>query len=272
MVKDVANLLPPVIELSRQAAALIMDYYQNRTEVNIQTKQDDSPVTEADLVADKCIVAGLNTIARDIPIISEEGAITDYQQRQHWSRFWLVDPLDGTKEFIHGTGEFTVNIALIENQQPVLGVIYIPITGECYFAATGVGAHKQEQGKAAQAIHTAKVEKGDVTVVTSRRHRSKTLHALADEFADCRINRIGSSWKLCLLAEGKADLYTRFGPTFEWDLAAGQCIVEQAGGKVVRTNLTPLSYNNPTLMHKDFFAIGDGTFDWLHYLQLVGKA
>jgi 3'(2'), 5'-bisphosphate nucleotidase len=203
----------------------------------------------------------------DIPVLSEESASLPYSERSSWNRYWLVDPLDGTREFVKRNGEFTVNIALIEDGVPVLGVVHVPVTGVSYMACRGRGAMKQESGKTPVAIQARALGDGPVMVVGSRSHRGDSLIRFLDKLGDHEMVGMGSSLKLCLVAEGAADIYPRLGPTSEWDTAAAQCVVEQAGGYVTDTDMQPLRYNTKdSLLNPFFLVFGDDSRDWSQYL------
>ncbi len=223
------QLLQPVVELARKAGAEILKIYAE--DFNVEHKEDRSPLTEADMAAHHTIVAGLQALTPKLPILSEEEAAIPYAERSQWRTYWLVDPLDGTREFIKRNGEFTVNIALIEDQQAVLGVIYVPVSGVTYFASRDDGgAYRQEPSQGVQQIRVRSWQGGHITVAGSRSHRDDRFGRFLDQFDDHEIISMGSSLKSCLVAEGKADIYVRLGPTSEWDTAAAQCIVEEAGG------------------------------------------
>lgn len=241
-------MLEQICRLSREAGKAIMNVYQNEELTNIQIKQDNSPVTAADLAAHSVISAGLKKLTPDIPVLSEEDPCS-WSQRRHWQRYWLVDPLDGTKEFIKRNGEFTVNIALINEGKAIMGVIYAPVFDALY-AAEGKSVWKEEQG-----IRTPiKVQYSDaLTVATTRYHASGKLSEYLVQLPSHHKLIAGSSLKFCLIAEGKAQLYPRFGPTSIWDTAAGQAIVEAAGGTVTDWQGNPLTYYpSPTLLNPEF--------------------
>ena len=241
-----------ICDLARKAGAAILDIYDG--DHSVEYKDDKSPLTAADKAAHAVIVAGLKELTPEIPILSEEGRDIPYEQRKEWPRFWLVDPLDGTKEFIKRNGEFTVNIALIEGQQPVAGVVYVPVQDTLYWGGKGQGAFKQEaQGQPeAIAVRQPDLEKG-LTVVMSRSHPSPELAEYLETIPVADALSVGSSLKLCAVAEGRADLYPRLGPTMEWDTAAGQAVVEGAGGTVRRYPADgPLQYNKSNLLNPFF--------------------
>ncbi len=218
------------------------------------------------MAAHHSIVNGLTALTPNIPILSEEDAEIPYEKRQQWDQYWLVDPLDGTREFINRNGEFTVNIALIKKQSPILGVIYAPVSGICYYATKGTGAFKLEDGKI-QAISVQKASFDKVRVGGSRSYLDQSLRFFLSNLASYELTKMGSSLKSCLVAEGKLDIYPRLGPTSEWDTAAAQCIVEEAGGFITTTDMKPLRYNTKdSLLNPHFFVFGDERINWPSYL------
>ena len=260
-----AGLLEPVAELAQQAGEKILVVY-NSDEFSVEEKADKSPLTAADLASHHAIVDGLTALTPDIPILSEESASLPYTERSLWQTYWLVDPLDGTREFIKRNGEFTVNIALIEDGVPVLSVVYVPVTGVSYLACKGQGAFKQEAGER-RAIKVRKLGTGPLMVVGSRSHRGESLNQFLEKLGEHDMVGMGSSLKLCLVAEGAADIYPRLGLTSEWDTAAAQCVVEQAGGYVTDTSMQPLRYNTKdSLLNPFFLVFGDDGRDWSTYL------
>ena len=257
--------LDAVIDIAHEAGKKILEIYA--TDFDVSHKHDNTPLTEADMAAHKTIVKGLKALDCDFPILSEESAHIAFSERSSWDTYWLVDPLDGTREFIKKNGEFTVNIALIHDNKPILGVICVPVSGDCYFAAKHFGAYKQIRGKDAVAIHTRDKPR-DITIVAgSRSHRGDSLNAFLEKIGKYDMVSMGSSLKSCLVAEGKADIYPRLGPTSEWDTAAAQCVVEEAGGKLVDLEMKPMLYNTKrSLLNPYFLVIGDPQFDWAQYL------
>lgn len=244
-----------VIGISQLAGAEIMKVYAQ--DFDVQTKADDSPLTIADKLSNEVIVTGLQALYPDIAFISEETKLTPYEERKKWNTFWLIDPLDGTKEFIKKNGEFTVNIALIENGTPVLGVVYVPVTGVTYFGHKERGSFKIQNTQ--QQIHGGEhyTKKSKVNVVGSRSHLSdETLQFVEQLKAEGKkVNFVssGSSLKLCLVAEGAADVYPRFGPTMEWDTAAAHAVALYAGRQVLNAvNKQPLLYNKENLLNPWF--------------------
>jgi 3'(2'), 5'-bisphosphate nucleotidase len=266
---DSSEYLPDIINIAAKAANAILEIYNS--DFSVENKQDNSPLTAADMASHETIITGLSELTPDIPILSEESATIPYATRRAWDRYWLVDPLDGTREFVKRNGEFTVNIALIDSNRPTLGVVYVPVTRLCYFASEGQGAYRQEDGQIATRIKTKTTPGDTFTVAGSRSHGSEQqqnfFKALGD---DVEIIAIGSSLKLCLVAEGKVDIYPRFGPTSEWDTAAAHAIVTEAGGIVTNTKLEPLEYNQKdSVLNPHFLVIADASFDWADYLNQV---
>ncbi len=254
-------------ELARQAGRAILDVYAGSFAV--ERKADHSPLTAADMASHRIIVAGLRELAPDIPVLSEESREIAWDVRREWDRYWLVDPLDGTREFVKRNGEFTVNIALIENHVPVLGVVLLPVTGELYYGLVDEGAFLQEApGALPQPIATRAAAPVPV-VAGSRSHGSDRQAAILSRLGGHELVAVGSSIKFCMVARGNADLYLRLGPTSEWDTAAAQCVVEQAGGAVLDLEGRPLRYNtSDSLLNPEFLALGDPSVDWLRRLGL----
>ena len=261
------ELLDAVIALSRDAGEKILAVYN--TDFDVENKEDRSPLTAADMASHRTICQGLAELTAQVPVLSEESADIPYETRKQWRRYWLVDPLDGTREFIKRNGEFTVNIALIEDHRPVLGVVYVPVTRFCYFATHGGGAYLQEADAPVRSIHTRKTHAGRFSVAGSRSHGTEQQTAFFDRLGpDTELMAIGSSLKFCLVAEGKVDIYPRFGPTSEWDTAAAQCVVEAAGGSVTDLSMQTLRYNaKESILNPNFLVIADTGFDWGPYLQ-----
>jgi 3'(2'), 5'-bisphosphate nucleotidase len=255
-----ASLLDAIIQLSREAGDRILEIYGS--DFAVTHKDDDSPLTQADLASHRAIAAGLAQLTPEIPVLSEEGADTPYATRSRWSQYWLVDPLDGTKEFIKRNGEFTVNIALIENHEPVLGVVWAPAKAVGYAGARGLGALRIEgASRTPMRVRTAAAPP---VFVVSRSHQDAALETLLAKLPAHDAVSTGSSLKFCLVADGSADLYPRTGPTSEWDTAAGHCVVECAGGEVLRLpDLAPLRYNEKdSLLNPGFVVIGDRSAGW----------
>lgn len=244
-----------VIAIAEAAAADILEVYAR--DFDVERKQDSTPLTEADLAAHRRIVAGLAALTPDIPVLSEESADACIALRKEWSRYWLVDPLDGTREFVKKNGEFSVNIALIVEGVSVFGVIQQPVTGLVWHGAPRQGAFRREDGRDI-VISARKPADAPLRIAASRSHRDARTEAVIARFPQAEVIGLGSSLKFCRIAEGGIDLYPRFGPTSEWDTAAGQAILEAAGGMVVDPKGRPFRYNQrDTLLNGDFFAIGD---------------
>ncbi len=260
-------LLQQIAAIARDAGEAILVVYAQDFEV--ERKQDHSPVTAADLAAQRVITAGLAELEHVLPVISEEARAAPWSQRREWPRYWLVDPLDGTREFVKRNGEFTVNIALIENHEPVLGVVLAPVTGELYAAARGEGAWLQRHAGADwQRIGTRGLPEL-ATVAASRSHGGSAVALLQQLIGDDYTSvPLGSSLKFCLVARGDADVYLRRGATSEWDTAAAQSVLEEAGGAVLDLNGEPLRYNRgDSLINPEFIAVGDAAIDWKSRLQ-----
>jgi len=259
-------LLDPVIEISREAGRRILEVYA--TDFDVEHKEDRSPLTKADMAAHDVIYEGLSALTPDVPVLSEEDSKLSFEERSRWQQYWLVDPLDGTREFIKRNGEFTVNIALIDDHQSVLGVVYAPVLDVCYYACRGSSAWKQTGEDAAENIQVRSHCEKHVIVAGSRSHRGTSLETFLNNLASYEIISMGSSLKSCLVAEGAADIYARLGPTSEWDTAAAQCVVEEAGGLLTDTGMQPLRYNTKdSLLNPYFFVFGDQTRDWSEYLE-----
>ena len=259
---NMPDLTEAAAAIAQRAAEKIMEVYA--TDFEISNKTDRTPLTRADMASHDLICSGLTSLTPGIPVLSEESAHIPYSTRKTWDQYWLVDPLDGTREFIKRNGEFTVNIALIKDHYPVLGIIYVPVTQLCYYAAKNEGAYKQGNGEPGARL-SARTSRADSLVVAgSRSHGNKQQQKFFRDLGnDVETIAIGSSLKFCLVAEGIADIYARFGPTSEWDSAAGQCIVEEAGGRVTDTDFTRLRYNTKdSLLNPDFVVFADPAFGW----------
>ncbi|MDX1555290.1 MAG: 3'(2'),5'-bisphosphate nucleotidase CysQ, partial [Xanthomonadales bacterium] len=225
---DFRALAPRVAEIAHRAGNAILQVYGD--DFDVERKQDNSPVTEADLASHDLIVAALTELTPGIPVLSEEDSNIPFEQRRGWEQYWLVDPLDGTKEFVSRNGEFTVNIALISGHAPALGVVQVPVSGDCYVGVVGQGATLLRGGKSPQPIHVRIPRSRPVVVVGSRSHANPRLAEHLEALGDYELVTMGSSLKCCLVAEGKADFYPRLGPTFEWDTASAHAVVVAAGG------------------------------------------
>lgn len=259
------ELIQNIIDISHLAGDKIMDIYQK--DFAVYEKSDESPLTEADLAAHNCIVEGLSNVS-DLPVLSEESADIAWQERSSWDTYWLVDPLDGTKEFIKKNGEFTVNIALIKDGVPVFGVVYAPVLKQTYVGVLGQGAYKITAGIKTDIYPKAWMKGETWKIVGSRSHQSPEIQALLDSLeGETELVAMGSSLKLCLVAEGAAHLYPRLGPTCEWDTGAAQAVVEAAGGKVtiiedatnalhaLDADAAPLRYNQKDSVLNPYFLV-----------------
>ena len=254
-----------ISNISVEAGRVILDFYNKN--LNITFKADESPLTQADLASHKLITDSIKKITPNIPILSEEEFI-EWDLRKKWKKYWLIDPLDGTKEFIKKNGEFTVNIALIEYNRPILGVIYAPASNELYFAKKNFGSYKILTSKQLNTLDNAKKisikinKTNKVKIIGSRSHSNPILQKwVSKNFNDFQILQKGSSLKFCLIAEGFADIYPRFGPTSEWDIAAGHIILEEAGGKLKSIDNKEILYNEKEdILNPNFFAYNNINF------------
>jgi len=261
-----ATLLNAVIDIAREAGAAIMNVYAG--DFTVDHKEDNSPLTQADQAAHRIITTALQKLTPGIPVLSEESSpeFHDFKTRQQWSQFWLVDPLDGTREFINRNGEFTVNIALIRDHAPVLGVIGVPATNVIYSGVRGMGAQRSAGAQATTTI-CSRTSGIIPTVVGSRSHRGDSLNEFLTRLGAHELCSVGSALKFCRVAEGSADCYPRLSPTSEWDTAAGQAIVEAAGGAVFDISGKVLSYNQrDSLLNPQFIVVGNPQFAWQHLI------
>lgn len=263
-----SEILPIAIKAAIEAGIKTLLYYDKSTEIHI--KSDNSPLTLADLESNKIINQAL--VNTDFPIISEENKEVNFELRKHWKTYWLVDPLDGTKEFINKNGEYTINIALIDNRIPVLGVVYIPVLDVLYYSASGLGSFKVENASGNQITDFWKEQVGirlpiysnvsKTVVVASRSHKNEDtqryLNELETLFTNIEIKNFGSSLKFCMIAEGTAHVYPRMAPTMEWDIGAGHSIIIESGGDLLQyPSLKPFTYNKENLLNPSFVAFGD---------------
>ncbi|GAB2799958.1 3'(2'),5'-bisphosphate nucleotidase CysQ [Halomonas shantousis] len=253
-------LMDEVIGLCRKAGKAILAVSRDRLDTH--QKADESPVTAADLAANEVLVRGLERLTPGIPILSEEQAETAWEERRGWACYWLVDPLDGTREFLGHSGEYTVNVALIEGHVPVLGGVHAPAQGVSWSGVVKLGAWRHEEDGARQPISVK--PRSPLRIVASRSHLNAETKAFIERYPDAVVAHAGSSLKLCRIAEGSADLYPRFGPTSEWDIAAAQAVLEAAGGQVLEAmGLQPLRYNlSPSLRNPDFIACAEAFGGW----------
>lgn len=260
-----SGLREPCIALALDAGRAIMAVYAQ--DFAVEQKDDDSPLTQADLASHRIIVAGLQRLAPDIPVLSEEDADIPWSIRRAWKRHWLVDPLDGTREFVKKNGEFTVNIALVEDGRPVLGVVYAPVFDYLLHAEPGAGASLREGGRDI-GVTTRRPATVPLRVAASRSHLDPRTAAALERMGECERHGLGSSLKFCRIAEGRIDVYPRFGPTSEWDTAAAQCVLEAAGGAVLRLDGEPLDYNRKeSILNPDFIALGDAALPWREWID-----
>ena len=260
--QDLAKLKKIVLD----ACQAIMEIYE--TEFSVELKEDESPLTKADLASHEIIVEGLGRLFPDIPILSEESTVPEYDERSTWSEYWLVDPLDGTKEFVNRNGEFTVNIALIRQNEAVLGIVGVPVAGEVYIGDLDEGlAVLEVDDLSEELIGRSMAGRSELTVVASRSHGGAKLEdflmKMKKQFAGIEKKSVGSSLKLCILASGGADFYPRIGPTNEWDIAAAHAVLRAAGGELFEMSGQPKKYNTKeSLLNDDFFAVADNSYQW----------
>jgi 3'(2'), 5'-bisphosphate nucleotidase len=264
---DLAALITPLTQIVKDAGNAILEVYNSPTPIEIENKADDSPVTKADYAAHEVIEKGLRTLPIQYPILSEEGGLPEFSERQKWERYWLVDPLDGTKEFINKNGEFTVNIALIDKGEAILGFVYVPVKRVLYYGGLGIGSFRCEDEAQTQIQKQALTFDKALNVVGSRRHGAdaldKMLEGIRDRFPSVELISMGSSLKICACADGSADWYPRLALTSEWDTAAAHAVLSAAGGEILDEALQPLKYNQKdSLLNPYFHAVGDKDFAW----------
>jgi 3'(2'), 5'-bisphosphate nucleotidase len=266
----VIEALVPIVDAAGRA---ILNVYE--TDFDIVNKADDSPLTQADLAAHRVIKDGLAALTPEIPLLSEEAELPKFETRRMWRRYWLVDPLDGTKEFINRNGEFTVNIALIEDQRVVLGVVGVPAQQVIYVGDVSNRRAERRSGGRTQVLTARRMDpKRPLVVVASRSHGGERLEtfigALRERYASVERTPVGSSLKLCILAEGRADIYPRLGPTSEWDIAAAHAVLEAAGGGIWSFDHATLRYNTKeSFLNPEFVAVADSEYDWWNALPPV---
>lgn len=250
--------------IAEEAGRAILAVYQ--TDFDVEHKKDRTPLTQADMAAHRIIVQRLRELEPDIPVLSEESSHVPFEERCRWRHYWLVDPLDGTREFIKRNGEFTVNIALIADHEPVLGVVHSPVLDRTYFAASGQGAWRRDGDADARRIHV-RAPADPLVIAGSRSHAGETMQGFLERIGKHELIPMGSSLKFGLVAEGTADLYVRLGKTSEWDTGAAHCVVNEAGGQVTDTAMQPLRYNTKeSLLNPEFFVFGETDTDWSKYL------
>ena len=261
-----AAILEEIRVIARAAGDAIMSVYAR--DFSVEVKADRSPVTEADRAADGIICSGLAELRPDLPVLSEESSITGWEQRRRWHRYWLVDPLDGTKEFVRKNDEFTVNIALVEDHRAVLGVVFAPALNMEFSGICGRGAWRRDTDGAQVPMRASPSRSNPLRVMGSRSHPGPGLSAFLARLGPYELNPMGSSLKVCMVADGRADIYPRLGPTSEWDTAAAQAILESAGGGMIDLAGQPLRYNTKDrLLNPHFLAVGDLGRDWLSAVQ-----
>lgn len=262
---DLNTLTQSVVRIAQEAGEKIMAVY-NSTDFNVEHKDDNSPLTAADLASHHHIVEALGKLSPQYPVLSEENASElPFEERNQWQTYWLVDPLDGTREFIKRNGEFSILIALVQDGIPVLGVVHAPVLQTSWYASKGNGAFKQTGDKVM--LISTRATASPLTIVGSRSHAGTSLQAFLEKVGPYELVSMGSILKACLVAEGSADIYPRLGLTSEWDTAAAQVIVEEAGGYFTRTDMQPMRYNTKeSLLNPHFFVFGKDYRDWSQYL------
>lgn len=270
-----SELLQKICEIAKLAGDEIIDVYES-ADMGVEQKGDGSPLTLADRRAHTVIVRELEKYTPDIPVLSEESNESVMAERKGWNRFWLVDPLDGTKEFVKRNGEFTVNIALIDEKMPILGVVFVPVRKTLYAGELGSGAWLTDSEGQRRPITVSSFKPSDTpTVVASRSHAGGStqqyLANLEKDLGEPVVRSMGSSLKICLVAEGAANVYPRLGPTSEWDTAAAHALVRAAGGRIVDETGQELSYNKDNILNPWFFVLGGGEQNWLQYLDGVSR-
>jgi len=268
-IADLENYLDTVIDIAHDAGELILEVYSD--DFNVEIKGDGTPLTIADQRSHNLICSRLLELTPDIPILSEESDDIEYADRSRWRTYWLVDPLDGTKEFVKKSGEFTVNIALMHENQPVLGVVHTPVKEWTHWGVHARGAWKQVGNAAKQQIFAQTYAGGKATIVASKSHGQAKLEQFLENFkkaeGDYDVSNMGSALKICLVAEGLGDIYPRLGLTSEWDTASADIIIREAGGKIIQPTGELLIYNKENLLNPFFLAIGAGDYDWLPLLE-----
>jgi 3'(2'), 5'-bisphosphate nucleotidase len=268
------NLLEGLREIVFEAGQAILEIY--KTDFSVDIKEDQSPLTQADLAAHEIIVSGLTRLTPGTPILSEESVLPDYRVRKKWKEYWLVDPLDGTKEFVNRNGEFTVNVALICDHQPVIGVVGVPVQGKIFLGDVEEGVAELHTENEVSSLQGRTFDKklNKLSVVASRSHGGEELDAflkgLKKDFPLMTKTSVGSSLKLCILASGEADFYPRIGPTNEWDIAAAHAVVRASGGELFEMNGEAKKYNTQeSLLNENFYAVSDLSFDWRKILDRI---
>ncbi len=267
MLTHQAPAIAEIAAIARAAGEVILEVY-NSGSVTAASKRDSSPLTEADLRAHHLLVSRLASLQPALPVLSEEASELDYAIRAAWPRYWLIDPLDGTREFLSRNGEFTVNIALIDGNRAVLGVVHVPVSGVTYWGSVGQGAWRAQAGAEPRRIQVQAELGVSIRVAGSRSHRGDSLERFLSEIGTHDFVSMGSSLKFCRVAEGRADVYPRLGPTSEWDTAAAQAVLEAAGGAVLALDGVPLRYNTKAdYLNPHFVAFGSRRRDWMALLR-----
>jgi len=262
------GLIKQIIEISKMAGKAIMRIYE--TDFKVIVKNDESPLTQADLASNEIICNSLREITPTIPILSEESSEISFTERSKWDEYWLIDPLDGTKEFIKRNGEFTVNIAFIKNKNPILGIIFVPVTGEIYWGCRDFGSFYQDNNFS-EKITVSNNQSASTKIVSSRSHVSPETKELLNKIGDYELINKGSSLKLCLVARGLADVYPRLGPTCEWDIAAGHAIVSNAGGVLMNISGEKIQYNKKEDYLNPYFIAASNKTIAKKYISLINK-
>ncbi len=263
------QLIEQVVDISVLAGVEILRYF--RSDFGIENKSNNSPVTDADIVANDIIVSGLNELDPRLPIVSEEMRLPHFLNRSKWRHYWLIDPIDGTKAFIRGDPEFTVNIALIEGTAPILGVVHCPVDKVTYWGVAGIGAYRMDDMRnTISSIKVRRFRENPARMIVSKFRGNKIVQEYVEELKkqsiECKVSRLSSSYKFCRVAEGAFDLFPNFGAITEWDVAAGHCVVECAGGTMEDFNANPIEYNKRDLSVPPFLVYGSGDFSWRQFL------
>jgi 3'(2'), 5'-bisphosphate nucleotidase len=259
------GMVQELCRLAEKAGREAMRFYKGP--VSVEVKNDSSPLTDADRASHDLLMQFLPGVIPGVPVISEESETSAHHATPGADRFWLVDPLDGTKEFLKGTGEFTVNIALVQKDRPVIGVVHAPVLGLIYFADLDSGAFRQDHNQTPVPLRVQRPVPERLRVVASKDHAGPLVKAMLARLPDAELKSMGSSLKFCLVAEGHADIYLRDVPTMEWDTAAAQCIVEVAGGSLRTLDGKPLRYGKPGLKNPSIITVGDSDFHWPSLLE-----
>lgn len=247
------DLLEEIVEVARRAGRATLEVY-DRDEIETRQKADASPLTEADLASQEVLLEGLAPLAPGMPAVAEESKVQPAAERRGWTQAWCIDPLDGTKEFVRRNGEFTVNVALLENGRPIAGVVHAPVLARSWYGAEGVGAWARDGDADPVPIRASGSGGDELVVAASRSHPSPLLEAALATLPPHQLRTLGSSLKICMVATGEVDLYPRLGPTMEWDTAAADAVLRAAGGRVVSLELEPLAYNKDDLLNPHFLA------------------